>query len=340
MRVLITGMGGELGTKVAQLVEDQPDVERVVGLDIDPPRRRLRRAEFHRIHPRDHDRTEALVHELAPQVVLHLAIYEPNARCSPRTAGELTFQSTEAVLPAAARAGHLEQVVVRSGIEVYGRRHATSEPDETAEPDPSTPFGRTLLHVERSAAAAGAESLATVTCLRFAPIVGPHFPSPLGRLLRLPVVPVSMVSAHPFTVLHQDDAARAVMASLGARHEGAINVVAPGTVTPIGAVRAGGRIPLPVVGPGWFSARAWAELAGSPIPDHVHELLTRGRTADGSLAAQVLGLRPQHPAHIVVEHLHDWAPLTYLSGTTATGPTRSSDTASPLLRVVPSPESS
>lgn len=336
MRVLITGMGGELGTKVAQLVEDRAEVERVVGLDIDPPRRRLRRAEFHRIHPRDQERTEALVHELAPQVVLHLAVYEPNARCTPRTAGELTLRSTDTVLPAAGRAGHLEQVVVRSGIEVYGRRNATSEPDESVEVDPSTPFGRTLAHVERAAAAAGAQSMATVTALRFAPIVGPHFPSPLGRLLRLPVVPVSLVSAPPFTVLHQDDAARAMLAALDAGHDGAINVVAPGTVTPIGAARAGGRIPIPVAGPGWWTAKAWMEVLGSPVPDHVHELLTRGRTADGSLAAKVLGLRPQHPAHTVLEHLHEWAPLTYLSGE---GPTPSSSDASPNLRVVPSPES-
>lgn len=315
MRVLITGMGGELGTKVAQLVEESPGVDRVVGVDIDPPRRRLRRAEFHRIHPRDVERTQDLVRRLAPQVVLHLGIYEPNARCSPRTAGELTHRSTETVLPAAARAGHLEQIVVRSGIEVYGRHHATSEPDETVEPRPSTPFARTLRHVEQVAAAAGAESLATVTSLRFAPIVGPHFPSPLGRLLRLPIVPVSLVAAKPFTVVHQDDAARAVMAAWGEQHDGPINVVAPGTVTPIGAVRAGGRIPLPVVGPGWLGAKALAELVGSPVPGHVHELLVRGRTADGSLAAQVLGLRPTHPAQQVVEHLHDWSPLTYLQAT-------------------------
>jgi UDP-glucose 4-epimerase len=316
MRVLITGMGGELGTRVAAMVEEQPDIERVVGLDIDPPRRRLRRAEYHRIHPRDTERTIQLVHDLAPQVVLHLGIYEPNARCSPRTAGELTIQSTETVLPAAAAAGHLEQIVVRSGIEVYGRRHATSEPDETAEATPSTPFGRTMLWVEESAAAAAAHAMATVTSLRFAPIVGPHFPSPLGRLLRLPIVPIGLLGSHPFTVVHQDDAARAVLAAMKARHEGAINVVAPGTVTPFGAVRAGGRIPFPVVGPYWLGARALAELSGSPVPDHVHELLVRGRTADGSLAAKVLGLRPQHPAGEVVQHLHEWAPLTYLQPTT------------------------
>lgn len=312
MRVLITGMGGELGTRVAALIEDRPDVERVVGLDIDPPRRRLRRAEYHRVHPRDGERTGELVRELAPQVVVHLAVYEPNARCSPRTAGELTWRSTSAVLPAAARAGHLEQVVLRSGLEVYGRRNATAEPDESVVPEPSTPYGRTLLQVERAAAEAATESLATVTALRFAPIVGPHFPSPLGRLLRLPVVPVSLLHAPPFTVVHQEDAARAVVAAVGARHEGPVNVVAPGTVTPIGAVRAGRNVPLPVVGPGWIGARALAEVVGSPVPAHVHELLVRGRTGDGSLAAEVLGVRPHHPVQVVVDHLHEWAPVTFL----------------------------
>ena len=55
-RVLITGMGGELGTRVAQLIEQRPWAGEVVGVDFVPPRRRLRRAEFHRIDPRDRDR--------------------------------------------------------------------------------------------------------------------------------------------------------------------------------------------------------------------------------------------------------------------------------------------
>ena len=47
-RVLITGMGGELGTRVAQLIEQRSWAGEVVGVDFVPPRRRLRRAVFHR----------------------------------------------------------------------------------------------------------------------------------------------------------------------------------------------------------------------------------------------------------------------------------------------------
>src|SRR5256885_16309743 len=52
-RVLVTGMGGELGTRVAQLIEARDWATEVVGVDFVPPRRRLRRALFRRIDPRD-----------------------------------------------------------------------------------------------------------------------------------------------------------------------------------------------------------------------------------------------------------------------------------------------
>ena len=37
MRVLVTGMGGELGTRVAQLLEARTDVDEIVGVDFVPP---------------------------------------------------------------------------------------------------------------------------------------------------------------------------------------------------------------------------------------------------------------------------------------------------------------
>ena len=65
-RVLVTGVGGELGTRVASLLEELPWVEDVIGVDIDPPRGRLRRTTFQRIDPRDRRRTVELVSSLRP----------------------------------------------------------------------------------------------------------------------------------------------------------------------------------------------------------------------------------------------------------------------------------
>ncbi|MGH9186133.1 MAG: NAD-dependent epimerase/dehydratase family protein [Acidimicrobiales bacterium] len=314
MRVLITGMGGQLGTRVANLVEADKSVEAVSGVDVDPPRRRLRRAEFHRVDPVQRRRLAGIIQEFEPTVVLHLGVYEPNARAGPRTARELTAATSIAALGAAAACPSLERIVVRSGIEVYGRRRGSpTKPDEDVVPDPTSPFGHVLLHAERVAAYAGRAAGVPVTILRCAPIVGSHLASPLGRYLRLPVVPVSLLSDMPFSLLHGDDAAEAVVAAIEPGYDGPLNVVGTGAVTASQAARLGGRLPLPIVGPQWLLAKVGAELLGAPLPDHVRELLVRGRAADGGRVEEVLGIAPARPTRQVVEELHDWAPIDYLT---------------------------
>jgi UDP-glucose 4-epimerase len=313
MRILVTGMGGELGTRVANLLEADPSVDAVAGYDIVPPRRRLRRADFWRIDPRDRDRVAAAVTSFAPTVVVHLGTYEPYARCSPTSAIARTAAGTIATMHAAASTGSLEHVVVRSGIEVYGRRRgAPDRPTEDDRVDPTTPWGHSLLHAERVARDAAGSAGATVCLVRSAPFVGPHFPSPLGRLLRLPVVPVAAFRDPAFPVLHQEDAAEAYVAATMRRVDGPVNVVGEGTITASQAALLGRRIPLFITGPGWRAARLAAEVAGAPIPAHVHEQLTRGRTADGSRAGDLLGVSPRHRTADVIRQLHAWTEVTYL----------------------------
>lgn len=313
MRVLVTGMGGELGTRVTNLLEAEGSVDAIAGMDVVPPRRRLRRADFWRVDPRDRARVAAAVEAFAPTAVVHLGTYEPYARCSPTSAIARTASGTIAVLQAAAATGALEHVVVRSGIEVYGRRRGAPDlPTEDTGLDPTTPWGHSLLHAERVALDAGAAAGATVCLVRSAPFVGPHFPSPLGRLLRLPVVPVAAFRDPEFTVLHQEDAAAAYVAATLRRVDGPVNVVADGTISASRAALLGRRVPLFVTGPGWRPARLAAELAGAPIPAHVHEQLVRGRLADGSRAEDLLGIRPRHRTPDVIRQLHAWTEVTYL----------------------------
>jgi UDP-glucose 4-epimerase len=313
MRILVSGMGGELGTRVTNLLEELGSVEAVVGFDLDPPRHRIPRAEFHRIDPRDRKGNVAVVRDFEPNVVVHLGVYEPNARFPAEDAREATHAAAISVLGAASQSPALERIVLRSGIEVYGRaRNFATRPDESISPRPTDPFGRSLLELEAVAADAAQPADVPVTALRFAPLVGPHFPSPLGRYLRLPVVPVSAVSDLPFSLLHQEDAAQAIVAAVGADHDGPVNVVGAGAVTAVQACRLGGRVPVPVGGPLWTAARMAAELLGAPLPAHVHQLLVRGRTADGSLVGDALGITPSRTTLDVVKELYEWAPVTYL----------------------------
>lgn len=307
-RVLITGMGGELGTRVAQIVEQRSWAADVVGVDFVPPRRRLRRAEFKRIDPRDRDRLADFVQDFAPTVVAHFGVYEPSSRMTPASAAERTELCSVAALSAAQRAGALECIVLRSGLEVYGRRSwRASVPDEQVMPAPATPFGASLLMVEGIAKGVALHHDISVCALRYAPVVGSHVPSPLGRLLRLPVVPVPFGTDPPFSLLHPDDCAAAMVAAMECRYHGPLNVVGAGAATPWQATRLGGRMPLPVLPPMWGSVSAAVEMAGAAIAPHVVELLRYGRTAAGERAIAELGLAAPVSTQSILRELFEWA---------------------------------
>jgi UDP-glucose 4-epimerase len=306
-------MGGELGSRVATMLETQPWVSAVCGLDIDPPRRRLRSAEFHRIEPRDRRRTESLVTDFDPHVVLHLGAYEPHARFNASEASELTHHASVHVLGAAVRAPSLQLIAVRSGIVVYGRRRGSAtRPDERGAVDPTSPWAESLAEMEVLARQAGEAAGVPVTAVRLAPGIGPHAPSPVARYLRRPLVPVSLLADPSFSVIHMEDAARALVSAAQHRHDGAVNVVAPGAVTASQAARRGGKLPLPLLGLEWPVVRAITAAAGAPVPDHVLELVHRGRTADGSRSGELIGFEPALTTPEVVRNLHDWATVTHL----------------------------
>jgi UDP-glucose 4-epimerase len=208
-----------------------------------------------------------------------------------------------AVLGAAAELPGLDRIVVRSGIEVYGRsRGSASVPDESVPPLPTTAWGRSLLGVERLAVAAGMVGEVPVATLRFAPVVGARHPSPLARYLRLPVVGFSGLADPPFSVVAVEEAAQAVVAALHRRPDGPLNVVGAGAVTVSQAALIGRRLPWPVFGPELAVLRRL-----SAVPEHLSELIHRGRTADGARAAAVLGLVPSRTPD-VIRSLYGWTP--------------------------------
>jgi UDP-glucose 4-epimerase len=315
-RVLVTGMGGELGTRVAQVIEARDWAGDIVGVDFVPPRRRLRRAEFRRLDPRDADRLAAFVADYAPQIVAHFGVYEPASRMTPASAGERTERCTAATLAAAESTGALEYVVLRSGLEVYGPPSArVSVPDEDAVPAPTSPYGRSLLAVEAAAKGVALRTGIPVGALRYAPVLGSHVPSPLGRLLRLPLVPVSATADPPFSLLHPDDAARAMVDAIERRLDGPCNVVGPGAATPWQAARLGGRAPLPVWPGLWTLVGRASEIAGAALAPHVVDVIRHGCTADSARARDELGLTALVPTQDVLRELFDWADVVAIART-------------------------
>ena len=306
-RVFVSGVGGELGTQIATMLEDETWVGELAGIDADPPRRRFQRTTFHRIHPHEHDRIVDTVIDFDPHVLVHVGVWEPDARANPRQARELTDRAATSILGAAAECASLEHVIVRSGIEIYGAGSGTlTRPDEYAPVRPTSPWGRTVADIERTAASVGKRVGVSVGAVRLASVIGPHVPSPLGRLLRLPAVPFNLTSDPSFAVIRQTDAARAVVAAARERLSEPVNVVASESITVRQAARRGRRVAVPTVGVQWPLARRLSHLAGAPVPDHVHELLVHGRLADNGRMRELLGFFPEETTPEVIDSLYGW----------------------------------
>lgn len=306
-RVLVSGMGGDLGSRVAEQLEQEDWVGELVGIDVDPPRRRLHRASFHLVAPVEHDRTVETITAFNPHVVVHISVWEPHSRANPRTARQLTDDAATSILGAAAECRALESIVVRSGIEVYGRaRGAPTRPDETADVDPTCDYGEMLADIERTAAAIGRRVGVSVGSIRMASVLGPHVPSPLGRVLRMPAVPFSVLADPPFAVVEDVVVARAFVSAARRRLAEPVNVVANGAITALQAARRGRRIPVPLIGPDWALARMVSGLLGAPIPNHVIETMHRGRLADNGRMGELLGFTSHTTTMDVIAALYEW----------------------------------
>ena len=306
-RVLITGMGGQLGSLVASELEKETWVASITGIDADPPRRRLNRCAFHRIDAADAERTQQVIKSVDPHILIHLAVWEPDARASSRHAQILTRDAAHSVFEAAKSSPSLRHVVLRSGLEVYGRTGDRPEvPSDDSPVSPTSLYGRMLVELEERANVAFASTKADVTALRLAPVVGPHIPSPLGRLLRLPFVPFNLLKPPMFSVLHEEDAARAFILASQRKVGVPINIVGSGEISGFSAVRRSRHIPLPLIGPEWFITRRVAHLFGAPVPDHVMEVLHHGRRGTSSRCHSLLDWEPRMSTEEVIDSLYTW----------------------------------
>jgi len=269
-------MGSAIGTAVAQALEASDDVDAIAGFDLEPPRRWMRRADFQFARPGDGERVTRIVNEFEPTIVVHAWVFEPRARSSPGQARARTVAGTETLLGAVQKIDSVEHIALRSGSSVYGRGSGTpTVPTVETKPRPTTTFGHMLARAEERCEQVAAEIGATVSAVRLAPIMASNLPNPLGRFLRLPVVPVP-ITTRRFGVVHLDDAGAAIAAAATRRHEGPLNVIASEPVTPLEAITIGRRIPLPVLPLALRLGRFLAEIPGTPLPEHIAEVLSRG----------------------------------------------------------------
>ena len=220
VRVLISGMGGELGSRIASLLEAESWVGSLEGIDTDPPRSppaangvpsyRRRSARPHRqrgdpLQPPCAGASRG-VGATRPGVARHRPpAHRRRNDLGARRCGRVPGARVDH--PAQRDRGLRAGVAASVTAAQRGRRRSTP---------PATGAGCWPTS-SRPAARSPSGSASASAALRLAPILGPHIPSPLGRFLRMPAVPFSALADPPFAVIHQHDAADAFVAAVRAR---------------------------------------------------------------------------------------------------------------------------
>jgi len=118
--VLVTGVSRDLGRRFARAVADDPDVRRVIGVDIVPPRGDMGDVSFVRADIRNPVIAKVIAKEDVDTVVHMSVIATPGSTGSRGAMKELNVIGTMQLLAACQKAPSLRALVVKSTTTVYG----------------------------------------------------------------------------------------------------------------------------------------------------------------------------------------------------------------------------
>lgn len=297
--VMVTGVSRYLGGRFAQLLQADPDVSRVIGVDVVPPKQDLGDAEFVRADIRN-PLIAKVIATAAVDTVVHL-----NITALPRTAGgrasmkEMNVIGTMQLLAACQKSATVRRLVVKSSTAVYGS--SARDPalfTEETEPRslPRSGYAKDAVEVEGYVRGfARRRPDATVGVLRFTDVIGPGADSLLLRYLRLPVVPTVLGFDPRVQLLHADDALEVLRRATVDGASGTINVGGEGVLLLSQMVRRAGRVPVPVPAPVVQVAGRAVRRAGLlDFSRQQLEFLEFGRVVDTTRLRTEFGYTPKY----------------------------------------------
>lgn len=300
--VLVTGVGGELGGKLLARLGNNPEFERVLGVDTTPPRKdilqRMGRAEFVRADIRN-PLIAKVISSANVDTVVHASTMMHPAGPGRRTAiKEVNVIGTMRLLAACQRSPRVRKLVVKSTAAVYGagsRSPAVFTEESELRPGSSSGYAKDAVEVEGYVRGFSRRRPdITVTIARFGNVIGPTVDTVLGRYFALPVVPTVLGYDARMQLLHSADALAVL--ERAALHElpGAVNVAGDGVLTLSQAIRRAGRVALPV--PGSALPSMSKVLRGARLVDFSADqirLLNFGRVVDNTRLKEQFGYTPR-----------------------------------------------
>lgn len=300
--VLVTGVGGELGGKLLARLGNNPEFERVIGVDTVPPGRpvlqRMGRAEFVRADIRN-PLIAKVISTADVDTVVHAATTCHPAGPSGRMAiKEVNVIGTMRLLAACQRSPRVRKLVVKSSAAVYGagaRSQAVFTEDSELIPASSSGYAKDAVEMEGYVRGlARRRPDITITTLRCGNLIGPAVDTVLTRYFALPVVPSVLGYDARLQLLHSSDALGVLERAVLTEQAGVFNVAADGVLTLSQAIRRAGRVELPV--PKGVVPSVAKLLRGARVVDFSADqvrLLNFGRVVDTTRLKEVFGYTPR-----------------------------------------------
>jgi UDP-glucose 4-epimerase len=269
--VLVTGVSRDLGGRYARLIAQEPSVERVIGVDVVPPRADLGPVGFVRADIRNPVIAKVIAGEEVDTVV-HLSVQANPGPTGGRTSmKEHNVIGTMQLLAACQKAPGLERLVVRSSTAVYGsssRDPAMFTEDMAAKRLPRSGYAKDVLEVEGYVRGfARRRPDVSVTMLRAASLVGPNASGPVIQYFRMPVVPTVLGFDARLQFLHEQDLMDVLIHAVRTDLPGTFNIAGDGVLMLSQALRRLKRptVPMPGFAP---SPRTLAALLPEPGGEH------------------------------------------------------------------------
>jgi UDP-glucose 4-epimerase len=296
-RILVTGIRGHLAAELARRLETDPEVERIVGIDVEEPDRQLEHTEFIRADIRN-PLVVKVLQTTEVDTLVHLNLLSAPGRAGGRARmKEINVIGAMQLFAACQRAQGLRKVVVRSTAAIYGA--SPKDPAVFAEGMTARAelrgFAKDAVEVEAYARTMARRSpRLQLTTLRFANFIGPRIDSVMTRYLSLPVVPTALGYDPRLQLVHEDDALEVLVRSIREDHPGMFNVAGEGVVPMSQVVRLLGKPPVPVALPLASPVARLIRRLGVDFPVDQLGLLLYGRCLDTSRLADEFGWRPKH----------------------------------------------
>ncbi len=297
--VLVTGVSRDLGRACARALAADPGVDRVIGVDVMPPRGDIGDVSFVRADIRNPVIAKVIAREDVDTVVHMSVIATPGSAGARGTMKELNVIGTMQLLAACQKAESVQRLVVKSTTTMYGassRDPAMFTEDMEPRRPARTGYAKDVAEVEGYVRGfARRRPDVAVTLLRCANVIGPRVVSPLTSYFRLPVIPTVLGFDPRLQFLHESDLTRVLKHAVHRGGSGTFNVAGDGVLVLSQALRRLQRPGVPL--PGFLIGGLGSPLRSAHVADLSPELLaflTYGRGVDTTRMRTELGFEPQY----------------------------------------------